>query len=142
MLTLGMPTLIELPDIEDCARLCRELGLQFVELSMCLPQYQTDRMDIRRLQTIADQNGIFYTIHLDDTNTHRHIARLYHMHLHDAIPTDRRDHLPIGEGILPIEDYLTLAKAHNCRVVVEVKTISGLHRSIHRLRQYDTFILQ
>ena len=110
MLTLGMPTLIELPDIEDCARLCRELGLQFVELSMCLPQYQTER--------------------------------LCHMHLHDALPTERRDHLPIGEGILPIEDYLTLAKAHNCRVVVEVKTISGLHRSIHRLRQYDTFILQ
>ena len=48
MLTLGMPTLIELPDIEDCARLCRELGLQFVELSMCLPQYQTDRMDFRQ----------------------------------------------------------------------------------------------
>lgn len=268
MLTLGMPTLIELPDIEDCARLCRELGLQFVELSMCLPQYQTDRMDIRRLQTIAERYGIFYTIHLDDTNTpcdfnpriaaaftdtvldtieiakqlgvpllnmhlslgtyftlpdrkvylfeeyrddylsrlcafrdactraigdsdiricventsafshpigeeslscllesptfavtfdtghdaarnftqrpiiDRHIERLCHMHLHDALPTERRDHLPIGEGILPIEDYLTLAKARNCRVVVEVKTISGLHRSIHRLRQYDTFILQ
>ena len=50
MLTLGMPTLIELPDIEDCARLCRELGLQFVELSMCLPQYQTDRMDINPIR--------------------------------------------------------------------------------------------
>lgn len=268
MLTLGMPTLIELPDIEDCAQLCRKLGLQFVELSMCLPQYQVESLDAGYLREIADRYGIFYTIHLDDTNTpcdfnpkiaaaftetvldtieiakqlgipllnmhlslgtyftlpdrkvylfdeyrddyfarlrafrdactraigdsdiricventstfshpigkeslscllespvfavtfdtghdaarnftqrkviDRHIERLYHMHLHDAIPTERRDHLPIGEGVLPIEDYLTLAGTHNCRVVVEVKTISGLHRSIDRLRQYDTFILQ
>ena len=267
MLTLGMPTLIELPDIEDCAHLCRELDLQFVELSMCMPQYQTDRMDIRRLREIADQYGIFYTIHLDDTNTpcdfnpriaaaftetvldtvgiakqlgvpllnmhlslgtyftlpdrkvylfeeyrndyfarlrafrdactraigdsdiricventsvfshpigeeslscllespvfavtfdsghdaarnftqrpviDRHVDRLYHMHLHDAAPTERRDHLPIGEGVLPIADYLTLAKMHNCRVVVEVKTTEGLRQSINRLRQYDKTIL-
>lgn len=36
MTDLGMPTLIELPGPEDCARLCRELGLQFVELNMHL----------------------------------------------------------------------------------------------------------
>ena len=41
----GMPALIELPALEDCAKLCRELGLQFVELNMNLPQYQTDRID-------------------------------------------------------------------------------------------------
>ncbi len=261
MLTLGMPTLIELPDIEDCARLCRELGLQFVELSMCLPQYQTDRMDIRRLREIADQYGIFYTIHLDDTNTpcdfnpkiaaaftetvldtielakqlgvpllnmhlslgtyftlpdrkvylfeeyredyfsrlrafrdactkaigdadiricventsafshpigeeslawllespvfavtfdtghdaarnftqrpiiDRHIERLCHIHLHDAIPADRRDHLPLGTGELPLTDYIALAKEHNCRIVVEVKTVSGLRQSVAWLHQ-------
>ncbi|MBR5870340.1 MAG: sugar phosphate isomerase/epimerase [Clostridia bacterium] len=256
MLALGMPTLIELPDIEDCAQLCRELGLQFVELSMCLPQYQPDRMDIPHMRDIADKYSIFYTVHLDDTNTpcdfnpriakaftetvletigiakqlsipilnmhlslgtyftlpdrkvflfeeyrdtyfdrlrtfrdactkaignadiricientsafshpiveeslscllespafavtfdtghdavrdftqrriiDRHIDRLCHMHLHDAIPADRCDHLPLGSGELPIADYLSLAQEHNCRTVIEVKTVDGLAQSL------------
>lgn len=37
MIDIGMPTLIELPEIEDCAALCSKLGLQFVELNMNLP---------------------------------------------------------------------------------------------------------
>lgn len=37
MVDLGMPTLIELPELEDCAALCRELGPQFLELNMDLP---------------------------------------------------------------------------------------------------------
>ena len=267
MLTLGMPTLIELPDIEDCARLCRELGLQFVELSMCLPQYQTHQLDAGYLRAIAERYGIFYTVHLDDTNTpcdfnpriaaaftetvtetialaknvgipllnmhlstgtyftlpdrkvylfeeyrdtylarlktfrdactravgnsdiricventsafsapfgeeslacllespvfavtfdtghdaarnftqrpiiDRCIDRLIHMHLHDASPAERRDHLPLGDGILPIAEYLALAKAHNCRVLIEVKTVSGLQKSIDRLHTYDNMTL-
>lgn len=32
MIDIGMPTLIELPEIDDCAGLCRELGLQFIDL--------------------------------------------------------------------------------------------------------------
>lgn len=260
MLPLGMPTLLELPDLEDCAKLCSSLGLQFIELSMCLPQYQTDQLDAGHLLEIAKRYGIFYTVHLDDTNTpcdfnpriaaaftetvtdtialaktvgipilnmhlslgtyftlpdrkvylfeeyredyfarlrkfrdactravgdsdvricventsafshpigeeslafllespvfavtfdtghdaarkfaqrpiiDRHIDRLIHMHLHDAIPDDRRDHLPLGEGVLPIADDLRLADEHNCRVLVEVKTVEGLRRSVAHLR--------
>lgn len=62
----GMPTLIELPEIEDCAALCRELGLQFVEFNMNLPQYQPDTIDAARLERAAKKYGIFYTIHLDE----------------------------------------------------------------------------
>ena len=43
---LGMPTLIELPEIEDCAALCAGLGLQFIELNMNMPQYQADILDV------------------------------------------------------------------------------------------------
>ena len=42
----GMPTLLELPDAEDCVRLCASLGLRFLELNMNLPQYQPDAVDI------------------------------------------------------------------------------------------------
>lgn len=261
MLTLGIPTLIECPSLEDCAKLCASLGLQFIELNMCLPQYQTDRLDIPHMKEIAAQYGIFYTVHLDDTNTpcdfnprianaftetvldtigiakqlsipilnmhlsegtyftlpdrkvylfeeyrtdyfahlkafrdactdaigeddiricientsafsHPVIAeslaflldspafavtfdtghdavrgfsqrkiidchqnRLVHMHLHDAHPAERLDHLPLGTGALPIASYLSLAKEHDCRVVIEVKTVEGLVQSLQYLQK-------
>ena len=258
----GMPTLIELPGLEDCARLCNELGLQFVELNMCLPQYQIDRIDSEQLISVADKYGVYYTIHLDETispcdfnprianacldtitdtillskrigikllNTHlllgthftlpegkvllfekyhdeyirsltrfrdtcganaagsdvricientpafthrlgcetldfllesrtfavtfdtghdavgnfeqrpvidRRFDRLCHMHLHDALVRERRDHLPLGDGELDLKEYLDLAEHQGCRVVVEVKTVEGLRRSVEWLQRH------
>lgn len=66
MTDFGMPTLIELPELEDCARLCRELGLQFVELNMNLPPYQPGRMRSGDLREIARRYGVYYTLHLDE----------------------------------------------------------------------------
>ena len=37
MLKFGMPTLIEIPEPEQCAALCRELELSFEELETCIP---------------------------------------------------------------------------------------------------------
>lgn len=65
-LMLGMPGMIELADAESCARVCRELGLQFVELNSNFPQYQLKNMDAAELNRIAAEYGIRYTIHLDD----------------------------------------------------------------------------
>jgi len=62
----GMPTLIETKSIESCAALCHELGLDFVELNMNLPEYQAERLDVERLGDIADKYGIYYTIHIDE----------------------------------------------------------------------------
>ena len=41
----GMPTLIENRSLEDNVALCRELGLQFIELNMNFPEYQTERLE-------------------------------------------------------------------------------------------------
>lgn len=62
----GMPTLIELKSLEACAALCKELGLQFVELNMNLPEYQADRINADAFAEIALRYGIYYTIHLDE----------------------------------------------------------------------------
>ena len=62
----GMPTLIETSTLPDCAKLCAELGLDFIELNMNLPQYQLDKIDIAYFNSIADKYGIYYTIHLDE----------------------------------------------------------------------------
>lgn len=66
MLSFGMPTLIETRTIEECAVLCRELGLKFIELNMNLPQYQLYNINADFLNKIAEKYGISYTIHIDE----------------------------------------------------------------------------
>ncbi len=252
-----MPTLIETGALEDCAALCKELGLDFVELNMNLPQYQPDRIDRAHFAEIAEKYGIFYTVHLDenlnisDFNPHisagymqtvqetvelakdlgapvlnMHLSRgvyftlpdrrvylfseykeyylqsilkfrdmcetavgnsgillcvensdgftdfqkealeillaspvfaltfdvghnhsiggadgdyilekrskLRHMHMHDAVGT--KNHLPLGAGELEIEKYLNLGAEHNCRAVLETKTVDGLKSSVNWLK--------
>ena len=62
----GMPTLIETSTLEDCAKLCAESELDFIELNMNMPQYQLDRIDVEYFKRVADKYGIYYTIHLDE----------------------------------------------------------------------------
>ena len=67
MIQFGMPTLIENKTLEENAALCRGLGLRFIELNMNFPEYQTDRLeDTDTLLRIAEEAGIYYTVHLDE----------------------------------------------------------------------------
>lgn len=257
MVRFGMPSLIETRTVEQSAAICRELGLEFVELNANFPQFQTKNLNPEELNRIARAYGISYTIHLDDDlniadfndyvadaycrtaretielaekigapvlnmhmargavytlpqrkvyffgeyrthyldrirafrdmcqawigdsgisvcleNTggfldfhreaidsllespvfsltldtgHNHCAqrvdepwilersdRLKHMHLHDAL--GKKDHLPLGEGELDADRFLSLAKEHDCSVVLETKTEEGLRRSVSWLR--------
>lgn len=58
--------------------------------------------------------------------------KLRHMHIHDAL--EKRNHLPLGSGKIDIFDKLSLGAAHNCRFVLETKTIAALKQSIEYLR--------
>jgi len=256
----GMPTLIELKSAEACAKLCRELGLAFVELNMNLPEYQSEGFDVARFREIADKYDIYYTIHLDENlnpcdfngkvataytetvlqtieiakqlnvpilNMHLHsgvwftlptkkvflfdeygqeyiqklttfreacaavvgdadikiciencgdyegkrymqngialllespvfaltfdvghnagadysdeptimkyAGRLVHFHIHDA--SGRSNHLMLGNGDVDLSKYLDLAKTHDCRAVLEVKTVDGLRQSVNWLKE-------
>ncbi len=63
----GMPTLIEIESLEDTLELCKNLGLDFVELNMNLPQYQIEALENTEcFSRLAEKYGIFYTIHLDE----------------------------------------------------------------------------
>ena len=62
----GMPTLLELGSIEECAKLCMELGLKFVEINMNFPIYQLELLNPKILADIAEKYGIYYTIHLEE----------------------------------------------------------------------------
>lgn len=63
----GMPTLIENKNLEETVSLCRKLGLQFVELNMNFPMYQLPELEKKDyLKELAQKNGIYFTIHLDE----------------------------------------------------------------------------
>jgi sugar phosphate isomerase/epimerase len=61
-----MPSLLELPDAEGNARVCRELGLQFVELNMNCPQYLPDALPGDEIRALADRSGVAFTLHLPE----------------------------------------------------------------------------
>lgn len=61
--------------------------------------------------------------------------RLYHMHIHDV--NGRNNHLILGDGKVDILKYLALAKVHDCRAVLEVKTANGLRQSKAWLKEKD-----
>ncbi len=64
----GMPTLIEISDTEETAKLAKELKLSFIELNMNLPQYQADMLEKNTdfLCLLKEKYGIYFTIHLDE----------------------------------------------------------------------------
>lgn len=66
IIDFGMPTLIEVSSIEDCVKLCKEFGLDFIELNMNLPQFQVESIDIQQLKLICENENIYFTIHLDE----------------------------------------------------------------------------
>lgn len=58
---------------------------------------------------------------------------LVHSHLYDA--RGNNNHLRFGEGYVDLMHYLDLIRKHGCRIVLEVKTIDGLRRSVEWLKE-------
>lgn len=65
-LKFGMPTLIELNSLEENIHLCQQLGLDFIELNMNLPEYQSKEIDCEYVRNLEASEGIFFTIHLPE----------------------------------------------------------------------------
>ena len=253
----GMPTLIECPSLKQSLSLCSELGLDFVEFNMNLPEYQLDQIDAASIKELFQQYGKYPTIHLDENlnvcdfnlavadayfdtvmktialakdinapiiNMHmakgvyftlpdrkiylfeqykqryldklrqfrdacaeeignsniqicvencglyhgfqqegidlllespcfaltydvghdfsvrngnqpfimNRVDRLKHIHLHDAVGV--QNHLVLGTGEIDIADKIALAAKHNCRCVIETKTVDALRLSLNYLR--------
>lgn len=99
MIQFGMPTLIENKTIEDNIHLCRELGLNFIELNMNFPEYQVDRIEHPDLLlSAAESAGIYYTVHLDEN---LNIADFNHLISESYLETVRR-------SVLGLQKMMTL----------------------------------
>ena len=112
MLRFGMPTLIETETLADCAALCHDLRLDFIELNMNLSQYQPHAMDPHALNRLAEQYGISYTIHLDEnlniSDFNPHIAEAYRRTVLETIELAKAIHAPLLNMHLSRGVYFTL----------------------------------
>lgn len=108
----GMPTLIETNTIEECAALCAEAGLSFVEMNMNLPQYQVQTMDAAHLKAVAGAYGIGYTIHLDENmnvaDFNPDVAAAYRNSVVQTIELAKRLEIPVLNMHMIYGVYFTL----------------------------------
>lgn len=85
----GAPTMVEMENLRQAAQVCRELGLDFLELNINFPQYLLSQLDAEELKALAAEYGIFYTLHLDDemsiADFNPYIAEGYCRTVYDAI---------------------------------------------------------
>lgn len=111
-ISYGMPTLIETNTLEECAILCAELGLGFIELNMNLPQYQLDKIDVKYFKSIADKYDIYYTIHLDENlnvcDFNPYVAEAYKKTVTDTIAIAKKLNVKILNMHMSKGVYFTL----------------------------------
>lgn len=63
----GMPSLIELKTLEENCRLCSSLNLDFLEINMNFPEFQTESFDAGIYGALKEKHGIYFTIHLPES---------------------------------------------------------------------------
>ena len=64
----------------------------------------------------------------DEAFIMKHEKQLQHFHIHDS--SKKSDHMTLGTGEMDLIGRLDLAKKHNCRCVVETKTVDALRASV------------
>ncbi|NLI74671.1 MAG: sugar phosphate isomerase/epimerase [Euryarchaeota archaeon] len=87
--SLGMPALIDMPDLTDLVDLCQELELSFIELNMNLPENSPEKLDPLEVRDISKRYDIEFTLHSHDE-----------LDLGSLHPTVRRGHLDAIKEVL------------------------------------------
>ena len=109
----GMPTLVELSTLEENIRLCTQLGLQFVELNMNLPEYaDLARVDKQRLMRAMREDRVYFTLHLDERmdvcDFNPHVAAAYLRTVQEALCLAGEVGIPVLNMHLNPGVYFTL----------------------------------
>ena len=109
----GMPTLIENKNLEETVALCRELGLQFIELNMNFPMYQIHHLEeTDYLNELAQKNNIYFTVHLDENlnvcDFNRSVAEAYMETVERTLKVAQKIHAPLLNMHMNHGIYITL----------------------------------
>lgn len=70
---------------------------------------------------------------MDESVIMSHEECLHHFHFHDA--ADSANHLALSADEIDLEKYYRLASEHQCRIVLETKTIDGLKQSVEWIKK-------
>ena len=94
MIKFGAPTMVEMESLEQGIQICRNLGLDFLELNINFPQYLLNRLDADKLRKLSVESGVGYTLHLDDemsiADFNPYIAQGYCQTVYDAIELSKK----------------------------------------------------
>ncbi|MBO5945627.1 MAG: sugar phosphate isomerase/epimerase [Clostridia bacterium] len=108
----GMPTLVECKDLVECCEVAEKFGLDFVEINMSFPQYQSENIDVDALLSLKKKHGIFYTIHADESmnpfDFNSSVSECYFGVMRDTIRTAIRIGAPVINLHLLKGVYVTL----------------------------------
>ena len=121
-LQFGMPTLIELNSIRENVELCKELGLQFVELNMNMPYCTilgcSDKNNsevenfINELNNLKNEFGIYFTIHIDENfnfaDFNSYVKEAYYQTMKSVIENAKKINCPILNMHINHGIYFTL----------------------------------
>ena len=128
-----MPTLIENRTLQENALLCSSLGLQFIELNMNFPEYQTEYLlDTAPLLQTAEKYGLYYTIHLDEN---LNIADFNHLISQACLETVR-------QSILAARELICLRDCYGDRhqpLVLNMHMNHGIHITLpdRKVQMYE-----
>lgn len=111
-LSIGMPTLLEFDNLEENIKLCTDLGLDFIELNMNLPQYQIEELNTSKLLSLKEKYNIFFTIHLPDeidiTHFNEKIRNAYLDTVRETIEISKVIECPILNMHMNLGVYFTM----------------------------------
>lgn len=132
----GMPFLLENSDITSAARLCHQLGLQFVELNMSFPTCLAENLDVQMLYQLKKQLDIYFTIHLEeDCNPfafNTGIRRAWQGSIRQSLRLAQAIGAPIVNMHLAKSILITLP---GCKVPLAERYSDDYMQAVHELRQ-------
>lgn len=96
----GMPIFVDKKTIAGNVSLCRDLGLKFLELNMNFPSCQLPLLADPSLITLAEDAGIYYTIHLEDDFT----ASSFNPLVREAYLQTLKGAIEVAKTFLPLRD--------------------------------------
>ncbi|MDD4495934.1 MAG: sugar phosphate isomerase/epimerase [Eubacteriales bacterium] len=114
-------------DIKICVENCGDFGKSYIRKGIAL---LLESPAFALTFDIGHNAGADYS---DEPIIMEYADRLAHFHIHDA--SSRSNHLMLGDGDVDLPKYLDLAKAYDCRAVLEVKTVDGLRQSVNWLKK-------
>ncbi len=114
----GMPYLLEMQSIEECAALAHELGLNFVELNANFPDCLIEKLQPAELRRISQRYELYFTLHIEEEcnpfTFNSLIRSAWMTSCRQALRIATEMQMPIVNMHFPKGDYITLPDRRVC----------------------------